>query len=151
MGNGIIRDTFWKQVKFLRNIRDRQIARPALTSQHQMKYLQLKFCYYEVKFWDYSIQNSGKLLEETSLKSTLSLIINGNCVYICTRLHKLTSLTLIQNQTHQRRHDVWVQTDSYYSDDEGLLKFEKLKIEYDSLLAKQREFASLISKRITSK
>ena len=111
----------------------------------------IEFCYYEVKFWDYSIQNSGKLLEETSLKSTLSLIINGNCVYICTRLHKLTSLTLIQNQTHQRRHDVWVQTDSYYSDDEGLLKFEKLKIEYDSLLAKQREFASLISKRITSK
>ena len=45
----------------------------------------LKLPYNEAKFWDVTIQNSGNILGQTSLKSTLSLI-SGYCVYSRARL-----------------------------------------------------------------
>ena len=75
----VIRDTFLRLVKFMRKIRDRLVL--GIIFMAILVTFTLKLLENEAEFWDMTIQNSGKNLGQTSLKSTLSLI-NGNCVYI---------------------------------------------------------------------
>ena len=72
------RDTFWRLVKFLGKIRDRLVLVDKFPVAIDI--FTMKLPYNEAKFWDRTIQNSGKTLGQHSLKSTLSLI-SGNCVY----------------------------------------------------------------------
>ena len=71
----VIRDTFLRLVKFMRKIRDRLVLGVKFTLTIEI--FTMKLPNYEAKFWDMTIQNSGKNLGQTSLKSTLSLI-SGN-------------------------------------------------------------------------
>ena len=70
----VIRGTFWRLVKFLGKIRDRLVLGNKFTVAIEI--FTIKLPYYEAKFGT-RLQNSGKNLGQTSLKSTLSLI-SGN-------------------------------------------------------------------------
>ena len=61
----------------MRKIRDRLVL--GIIFMAILVTFTLKLLENEAEFWDVTIQNSGKNLGQTSLKSTLSLI-NGNCV-----------------------------------------------------------------------
>ena len=73
----LIRDTFMRLVKFMRKIRDRLVHR--INFMAILDIFTLKLLENETVFWDAIVQNEEKILGQTSLKSTLSLI-NGNRV-----------------------------------------------------------------------
>ena len=65
-------------VKFMRKIRDRLVH--GINFMAILDIFTLKLLENETVFWDAIVQNEEKILGQTSLKSTLSLI-NGNRVY----------------------------------------------------------------------
>ena len=71
----VIRNTFWRLVKFLGKIRDRLVLGIKFTVTIEI--FTMKLPYNEATFWDETIQNSGQNLGQTNLKSPLSLI-SGN-------------------------------------------------------------------------
>ena len=68
----VIRDTFWRLVKFLGKIRDRLVLSNKFTVAIEI--FTMKLPYNEATFWDMNYQKSGNFLGQISLKSTLSLI-----------------------------------------------------------------------------
>ena len=67
----VIRDTFLRLVKFMRKIRDRLVL--GIIFMVILVTFTLKLLENEAEFWDMTIQNSGKILGQTSLKSTLAV------------------------------------------------------------------------------
>ena len=63
---------FWRLVKFLGKIRDRLVLVNKFTVAVEI--FTMKLPYNEATFWDMTIQNCGKFLGQTSLKSTPSLL-----------------------------------------------------------------------------
>ena len=66
----LIRDTCWRLVKILGEIRDRLVLGNKFTVAIEI--FTMKLPYIEAKFRDRTIHNSGIILGQTSLKTTLS-------------------------------------------------------------------------------